>query len=217
MADALILMNTGQFSDDQTAGQVYGTCSGNGALRVAQVDQPNAELTRAGRRFSIGYTAAPTGIAPVTAIPTTAAQWVITNTSTTDTFTFETLGVHLYSGTAAAGVCVFACLFTAPAQTSFATGLSAQSASFSSTISSSAAIKSGVTVTTPAAPAWFLVAKSDSANTAVGAVAAVNFELKGGLMVPPGKSLGLATLSGTGTTPLFIPVATWTEGEQDLE
>jgi hypothetical protein len=37
------------------------------------------------------------------------------------------------------------------------------------------------------------------------------------LILPPGKGLGLATLSGAGTTPLFIPVATWTEGPQDLE
>jgi hypothetical protein len=210
-------MNTGVFADGQTAGTVYGSCSGHGALRVAQVDQQHAELTRAGRRFTLGYSSAPTGIAPVTAIPTTAAQWVITNTSSVDTFTFDSLGVHLHSGTAAAGISVYACLFTAPAQSGFATGISAQSLSFSSTSSSSASVKSGVTVTNPAAPAWFLVAKSDSANTAVGAVSAVNFELKGGLMLPPGKSLGLATLSGTGTSPLFIPVATWTESEQDLE
>jgi hypothetical protein len=130
---------------------------------------------------------------------------------------FDELGVHLYSGTAAAGVCVFACLFSTPAQTGFATGLSAQSANFGTSISSAAAIKSGVTVTAPAAPAWFLVAKSDSANTGVGSVAAVNFELKGSLMVPPGKSLGIATLSGAGTSPLFIPLASWVEQEQDLE
>lgn len=213
----LIELETGDFSPGQTQGRVYGSVTGYGALRVGQLDQERAELTRAGRRFKIGYTAAPTGIAPVTAIPTTAAQWVLTNTSTTDTFTFEELGVHLYSGTAAAGVCVFACIFTAPAQSSFATGLAAASCSFSSTSSSSVAIKSGVTVTNPAAPAWFLVAKSDSANTAVGAVASVSADLKGGLMLPPGKSLGLATLSGTGTSPLFIPVATWSEGKQDLD
>lgn len=215
--DSHLLADAGRFVANNTQGQVYASVSGNGALRVAQVDQPAAELTRAGRRFRIGYTAAPTGIAPVTAIPTTAAQWAITNTSSTLTMTFEELGVHLYSGTAAAGVCVFACLFSTPAQTGFGTGLSAQNCNFSSSTASAAAIKSGVTVTAPAAPAWFLVAKSDSANTAVGAVAAVNFELKGSVMVPPGKSLGLATLSGTGTSPLFIPVATWTEGEQDLE
>lgn len=217
MADPILNMNSGRFAANQTAGTVYGSVSGNGALRVAQLDQAYAELTKAGRRFSIGYTAAPTGIAPVTAIPTTAAQWAITNTSATKTLTFETLGVHLYSGTAAAGIVVFACFFTAPAQTGLATGLAAQSMNFGTSITSAASIKSAVTVTSPAAPAWFLVANSGSANTAVGGVAAVNFELKGSIMVPPGKSLGLATLSGAGTSPLFIPVATWTEGEQDLE
>lgn len=215
--DVRVELTTGRFSPGQTAGTAYGSASGYGAARVALVDQERAELTRAGRRFKLGYTAAPTGIAPVTAVPTTAAQWVITNTSSTDSFTFEELGMHLYSGTAAAGVCVYACFFTTPAQSSFATGVAAASCSFSSTSSSSASVKSAVTITVPAAPAWFLVAKSDSANTAVGGVACMSIDLKGGLILPPGKSLGLATLSGAGTSPLFIPSATWSEGEQDLE
>jgi len=217
MADSLIDLTTGRFSPKQVAGQVYAGSSGYGALRVAFIDQERAELTRAGRRFKLGYTAAPTGIAPVTAIPTTAAQWTIFNASTTDTYTFEELGVHLYSGTAAAGVVVVACFFTLPVQSGFATGIAAQSCSASQNKASSAAVKSGVTITTPAAPAWFHVAKSDSANTGVGAVMAVNDQLKGALMLPPLTGLGVATLSGAGTSPLYVPVATWTEGAQDLE
>jgi hypothetical protein len=217
MTDTLLDMTTGRFTPKQTAGQVYGNCSGYGALRVAQVDQERAELTRAGRRFKLGYTAAPTGIAPVTAVPTTAAQWTIFNASLTDSYTFEELGVHLYSGTAAAGIVVVACFFTLPVQTGFGTGIAAQSCSASQNKVSSAAVKSGVTITTPAAPAWFHVAKSDSANTAVGGVMAVNDQLKGGLILPPLTGIGIATLSGAGTSPLYIPVATWTEGAQDLE
>lgn len=217
MADTLIDLATGRFTPKQIAGQVLGSASGYGAMRVAFVDQERADLTRAGRRFKLGYTAAPTGIAPVTAIPTTAAQWTIFNTSTTDTYTFEELGVHLYNGTAAAGVVVVACFFTTPAQTGFGTGIAAQSCSASTTRVSTAAVKSGVTVTLPAAPAWFHVAKSESANTGVGSVMAFNDQLKGGLMLPPLTGLGIATLSGAGTSPLYIPVATWTEGAQDLE
>lgn len=217
MADMLIDLTTGRFTPKQTAGQLYGSSTGYGAMRVGFVDQERAELTRAGRRFKLGYTAAPTGIAPVATIPTTAAQWTIFNASQTDTYTFEELGVHLYSGTAAAGVVVVACFFTLPVQTGFATGIAAQSCSASQTKSSSAAVKSGVTISTPAAPAWFHVAKSDSANTGAGSVMAFNDQLKGGLMLPPLTGLGIATLSGAGTSPLYIPVATWTEGAQDLE
>lgn len=216
MPDTLVDMTTGRFTPKQTAGQVYENCTGYGALRVAQLDQEGAELTRAGRRFFLAISASPTGIAPVQAIPTTAAQWTIWNTSQTDTLTFESLGMLLASGTAAAGVQVMACIFTAPAQTGLATGVTAATAS-GSLRTSAAAIKSGVTITTPSAPAWFLVAQSASANTAVLAVSAINNDVKGRIMVPPLSGLGLATLSGTGTSPLFIPVASWTEGAQDLE
>lgn len=216
MADTLLDMTTGRFTPKQVAGQVFGNCSGFGALRVAQLDQESAELTRAGRRFSLATLATVTGIAPVQAIPTTAAQWCIWNASLTDTMTFDEIGVYLVSGTAAAGQNVWAAILTAPAQTGLATGITVASRS-GSLRTSAAAIKSGVTITTPAAPAWFQVAKSDSANTAVSNVSCVNSLLKGSLMVPPLSGLAIAVLSGAGTSPLFSPVATWTEAAQDLE
>lgn len=216
MADTLIDLTTGRFTPKQVAGQVYGSSSGYGALRVAQVDQEGSELTRAGRRFATSVASTVTGIAPVTAIPTTAAQWVLWNTSTTDTLAFDVIGMHLQSGTAAAGIVVMAAIFTAPAQTGLATGVAVASQS-GSLRTSAVSIKSGVTITTPSAPAWFYVAKSDSANTAVGAVMCANFDVKGKIMVPPLAGLALATLSGAGTSPLFVPACQWVEAAQDLE
>jgi len=129
----------------------------------------------------------------------------------------DALGMELASGTAAAGILVMAAFFTAPAQTGLGTNIVAQNANGSSVRTSAVAIKSGVTITTPAAPSWFVVAKSDSANTAVLSVAAFNDTINGKLVIPPLYGLGLATLSGTGTTPLFFPMCHWTEYALDLE
>lgn len=216
MADTLIDMLPGRFAPKQTGGLVFAGCSGYGALRVAQVDQEGSELTRAGRRFCIATLATATGIAPVQVIPTTAAQWVLSNTSAVDTMAFEELGVFLASGVAGLGIVVMACLFTLPAQVSLATGITVASRS-GSLRTSAIAIKSAVTITLPAAPAWFPVAHYDFTPTAINSVLATNDLIKGKLMLPPLTSLGLAVLSPAGTAPLFTPHASWVEAAQDLE
>lgn len=216
MADTLIDLYTGRFAPKQISGQVFANCSGFGSLRTAQVDQPSAELTRAGRRFTFAVDSSVTGIAPVQAVPSTAAQWAIFNNSTTNTYTFDSLGTYLVSGTAGAGIVVLAAFFQTPAETAGTAHTSAQSLSASQNMSSSAVLKASVTITAPATPVWFVVAKDDSANTAVGSVAAIG-DLSGRLMLPPQWGLGLAVVSPTGTTPLFVPHAIWTEAAQDLE
>lgn len=217
MTDVNNLNTTGRFQPKNVAGLVYDSVSGCGGKRVVQLEQESLELTRAGRRFFTAQSGAITGIAPVQAVPTTAAQWTLFNASATDSMVIDGLGVELASGTAAAGILVFAAFFQLPAQTGLGTNIVAQNANPSSARVSSVAIKSGVTITTPAAPSWFVVAKSDTANTGVLSVAAFNTELKGKLVVPPLYGLALATLSGAGTTPLYFPVCHWTEYALDLE
>lgn len=217
MADTLIDLTTGRFTPKQTAGQVFASTTGCGGLRVTQLEQEGMELSRAGRRFTTAQSGAITGIAPVAAVPTTAAQWTLFNASLTDSYHFESIGMELASGTAAAGQLVMAAYFTLPVQTGFGTNIVAQSMSASPNKVSSVAIKSAVTITTPAAPIWFVVAKNDSANTAVLSVAAINDQLKGKLILPPLTGLALATLSGAGTSPLFYPVCVWSEYAVDLE
>lgn len=208
--DSKIQIATGAWADNQS-GFVYGAATGSGALRVAQTEQEGFELSRAGRRFAIGINATPTGIAPVQAIATTAAQWTLWNTSTTDAYIFDAIGVFLASGTAAlTGIVVNACFFTAPAQTGLATGLSPQSMS-SSTTTSSMAIKSGVTITAPALPYWFPVAYNVAVQSAVVSALVANMDVRGKIIVPPLTGLGLYVGSATGTTPLFTPFAQWSE------
>jgi hypothetical protein len=183
------------------------------SLAIDPVAPVGMELSRAGRRFHIAYNGtAPTGIAPVQAWPTTAAQWAIWNGDSAKSHVWETLGVLPQSGTPGVGGVLLACIFQAPAETGFATGLAVASAS-SSAIGSKASIKSGVTVTTPATPSWFVVA--DNQPGAVGAGIAgnqiVNRGLAGRIIVPPNAGLGLAVLALAGTTPLFVPYGEWSE------
>src|SRR6266568_2189225 len=74
------------------------------SLAVGQVEPSGWEMTRAGRRFSIAYNGtAPTGQAPVQALPTTLAGWVIWNADPAKSYGFEMLGETYFSGTAVAG------------------------------------------------------------------------------------------------------------------
>src|SRR4029077_6794095 len=80
-------------------GQIDARFTFTESLAVDQVGLPKQEMTRAGRRFYIGYNAAVTCLAPVQALPTTAAQWVIWNADSNASYFFEELGAALLSGT----------------------------------------------------------------------------------------------------------------------
>lgn len=191
--------------------------TGTESLAMAQVESDGTELTRAGRRFWLGRSAGVTGIAPVQAQATTAAQWAIWNADSSKSYVFDHLGVVLVSGVAGAGILVDVALFQAPATVgSSATGMTVSSASNGGP-SSRAIVTSAVTITTPSAPVWYNVAKSDSTNTAVLSVAATNYDIRGRIIVPPGQGLGFVVYSPAGTSPLFAPMACWSEVELDLE
>ncbi len=213
--DALFTLGTGRFAPKQT-GTPYVTTSGYGAARIAQVDSPGAELTRAGRRFSLSTLTSVTGIAPTQVINTVVTNWMLYNTSTTDSFIFDELGVLLVSGTAGLGITVMACLFTAPVQTGFATGINVASRS-NSARTSAMSVKSGVSISAPAAPAWFPIAYSGLTASAVLSVLTVSDKLEGKLICPPQFGIGIHVLSPAGSSPLYAPHASWTEAAMDLE
>lgn len=193
------------------------------SLAVGQVDAPGWEMTRAGRRFYIAYNGTvPTGIAPVQAFPTTAAQWAVWNPDPAKAYILRALGALLFSGTQGLGGQLLACLFRAPASLGVhATGLAIASGSKISQGNfpgSNAIIKSGVTITDPTLPNWFPVAEDIGAAARVGPLASIiNRQLEGRVVIPTGMGLGLAVLAPAGTTPLYLPVAEWEELETDIE
>lgn len=189
------------------------------SLAVAQVEPPGFEMSRAGRRFLLGNNAAITGIAPVQALPTTAAQWALWNPDNQVTYFLEEVGVYLTSGTPGVGGILLGCLFRTPAQLgATVAGTSVTSASAGGK-TSKAIVKQSVTVTDPAAPNWFPLASNPSPN--VTAFAASTFlehrSIQGGIAIPPGYGLGLAVVAPAGTSPLFAPFARWIEQETDNE
>ena len=181
------------------------------SLAVGQTESPKFELTRAGRRFQLGVSAAITGIAPVTATPTTAAQFALYNASATKSMFIESLGCYVSSGTPGVGGTLMACIFTLPATTdTIYSGFKIADCSGSG--NASAVIpQASVTITTPAAPAWFHVAANNNSN--VGAFPGSGNMYRGeqGLLLPPGSALGLAVVGLAGSTPLYVPTCEWVE------
>lgn len=189
------------------------------SLAADQVAPLKFEMSRAGRRFILGNSAAITGIAPVQALPTTAAQWSIQNRDPARSLVFEEIGMYLTSGTPGVGGVLLGCIYKDPVSTGSAdTGTSVSSASDGGQ-RSQALVKSSVTITTPAAPNWYVLASNPSPN--VTAFASSTYlehrNLQGSLIVPPGRALGLAVVAPAGTTPLFAPFAMWSELESPLE
>lgn len=194
------------------------------SLAVAQVESDGQEMTRAGRRFMLGRSAAVTGLAPaVTQVVT--AQWSIWNADSTKSYVFDHIGAVLVSGTAAVTIEVMASIFTSTSTAAITTGagiagMKVQNCSNGSNNSKAIIGNNGgtlITITTPSAPWWTPVAENNTANTAVLSVATTNYDLRGQIIVPPGQGLGINVYSAVGTTALYAPMAMWTEIELDLE
>lgn len=188
------------------------------SMTIAQTEAPYCELSRSGRRFHGGTQILANGIAPVQAIPTTAATVGLYNNDTAGnglTLVVDWLNVFLASGTPAAGLTVLAAVgkpVTPPSAN--ATGYGTASLSNSSRGSKGLF---GTALTIPAGVNW-------SALTSTFQAAAANIgqgdnplDLGGRLIVPPGNALLLAILSGVGTTPLYGLSLSWAEIELDIE
>lgn len=181
--------------------------------------QPDMEAVVAGRVFEIGNNAAVTGIAPVQALPTTAAQWGIKNASTTKAMFFKSLGVFLTSGTPGVGGLLLATIYSAgTAISANKAGVAIRNSAGKDNVGagsriSAALCNSGITVSSPTAPVWFPVASRPDANVTAfaGSTFLENRNIRGAICLPPGFFLGLAVVSPAGTSPLFAPFAQWEE------
>jgi hypothetical protein len=194
------------------------------SLAVAQVEAPGDEASRGGLRFR-GTAQAATGIAPVQALPTTAAQWFLYNPVNNRVSAWvDTLGCELTSGTAATTGTELYFTMAGPAnvpatiQIASKSGVVIQNANpISAKGASALSLNSGVTL--QGTNTWFPIAASYPFGTGapVGQCACVTRNIDGKIIIPPGCGLGLAVISGTGTTPLFAPFAEWREYLADLE
>lgn len=206
-----------RFSPSQS-GRVNMRLTQFASQAMAQVEPPGYEMTRAGKRYNLCTLTTVTGIAPVQAVPTTTAHWVLWNPSTTKSFVLETIGMYPASGTAGVGGQVLAALTETPATaiTALATGCTVASASLNG-VASAAFIKANVTL--PANNGWFPVAETVSPNVGAypGSGVIVNRNIAGKIIVPPLRGLALATLALAGTTPLFVPILEWLEIVSDNE
>lgn len=188
---------------------------GLGSLAVAQVEGEGDEATRAGLRYHLGASVGVTGIAPVQALPTTAAQWVLYNPLINPASVFiDRLGAFLLSGTAGAGATLLMGL-CGPTQlpatpiSSSAAGIVLANANVISGRTSKLLVAASQTLQVN--PSWQPIAWMNPANTVLGQTQLINDDVRGKLELPPGAGLALAVISPTGTTPLFVPVLSYRE------
>lgn len=189
-----------------------------GSLAVAQVEGPNAEMARAGRRFMGGSNILANAIAPKQAMPTTSPTVVLFNTDRSKVIQLDQVGFWLASGTAPVGATLIGALSPLPIASpvaAMATGYATQNCNPASSNASKALF--GTSVTLPGAPVWQpLGSNMQSAGTTIG-LGDGPIQLGGGILIPPGFGLGLDVLSGAGTSALYMLGLIWNELDLDLE
>lgn len=194
--------------------------TGLGSLAVAQVEGDGDEMSRCGMKYRIGSSGA-TGIAPVQALPTTAAQWLLYNPANSQVNIFvDKIGEWLISGTAGAGGTLLAALCgnthlpsTRPA--ALATGVVLANTNPASGRVSRLLIASGQTLV--ANPSWAPIAWMNPAGTLLGQTQMLSDAYDGRCCLPPDTGLALAVISPSGTTPLFAPIGVYREYAADID
>lgn len=187
-----------------------------GSLKTAQFEPDRALVSAAGRRYYGGCQVIASGVAPVAAIPTTTATLFLWNGEAAGgaSYVIEEINYALGSGTAAAGAALMVCV-TNIAQTAptAASNYATQSCSDGSR-ASRAVWGAGITVATSA---WKIAGSSFQLAAANVGQGPDPYRPNGALVIPPGYGLGIAILSGTGTSPLYSLSALWAEIDLDLE
>lgn len=198
-------------SNEQTArGTQYGS------LAVSQFEPDWLELSRHGARFHGGCQVIASGIAPVAAIPTTTATLALWNGEEDGgkSYLMEEIAFTLGSGTAAAGATLFVGL-TVAKQTAPSAASNYDTDSVSAGGKSTRAVWA-TALTFAAGVAWRQVGGSMQLAAANVGQSERPYNLRG-IIVPPGYALGIAILSGTGTSPLYAVSAQWSELALDRE
>lgn len=167
----------------------------------------NSKLAAAGSKWSGGPgIATGVGQAPNTAIPTTAAQFVLANGNAAagKCYVMDRMTILQLSGTAAVGSGVVVTIFKAAAP-AMGTGMVIINKSASNR-TSNATVSVAQTLTTAS---WFAVAANGNPATSTNGGFYVVFD--GDIIIPPGWVFGVAVISGTGTSPLNLCWFEWSE------
>jgi hypothetical protein len=186
--------------------------SQHGSLFVSQFEPKYMEFARA-RRLYGANTGAGTAIAPVTAVPTTAAAWALYN-PTTSSRILVPLKVYCYSvsGTLGLGMSLLAAIppsVVATAPTAYASSVNNSISPNAQT--STAIFGQGVTI---AAPVWNVLAARDQVS-AVSVGSGLSADTDGMFLIEPGFCLAATVLAPAGTSALFGVGFIW--GELDLD
>lgn len=200
------------------AGQFASRFTGLQSVPIAQVESEFLEMTRAGRRFMGIFST--TGIGTVQAVPTTTANWLLYNPDPGRAYVIDQITAFFLSGTAGIGGTLVGIVSpitaTLPAA---ATGAAVGNASAGG-LNSKAVLAVTYTLPTPAGMVqWGILPGQQGQTTGVVPGLGGNYtaDVRGRLIVPPGKALGLALITAAGTAPLFVMGASWHEVELDLE
>lgn len=216
MSGFLSLLKTGRFAKAGNNNEQALRGTALGSLAVAQVEPAGLELARAGLRFGGGCQVIASGIAPVSAIPTTTATLFLYNNEQAGgrIYVVDSLTAILGSGTAAAGNALLYAVSKTETKPTAATNYS--SGSLSDGGKTTRAIwATGVTLATQ--PVW-LAAQGMQLAAAANVGQGYGYSpLPSGILLPPGHGLAIAILGGSGTSPLFSVFGTWYELESDLE
>lgn len=193
-----------------------------GGQAMSQLLPPKALRAAAGRRYNAVVGNGATFIAPVTAVPTTTATFLLFNGEAAGgkSYFIDTAYAFLASGTNGVGGALLGAVTLSAQQ---AAGV--LPAAYASTVVSSLSGKSGGTKGVLAnawtivggTPSWGVLAKSEAAAGATIGANVLLANLDGGIVVPPQYGLALTVLSGTGTTALYGVGVSWDEIEADLE
>jgi hypothetical protein len=190
------------------------------SLRVVQSECEGDEATRAGIRYQC---MGATGIAPVQAIPTTAAAWLLYNPLGNSVTAFlDMIGVVNITGVSGAGGTLYGCIVgpkyvptavptisQANAQIMNCNPLAARGSNLVLVVSQTL---QNVTV-----PMWSPIAYMNPNQTVAAQAQIENRDVRGKHILTPGSGLALTVLSPTGTSPLFAPYITWREYTADTE
>lgn len=185
------------------------------SLLTTRLEPDRLELARQGRYWYGGNMVIANGVAPVTAIPTTAGTFLF-NGNTTDSLVLDKIfGPWLGSGTAAAGATLLMGISTSiqagTLPTAHLTGWGSKPA-VGGTTRTSKAWWDATSTFTASTMQWVGVKSTQQLAAATpGQGDGVSVEMHGSVIVPPGYAVGFAVFSAAGTTPLYGWSCSWAE------